>query len=184
MQQSPDLARRGEAEGLSRSSLGPPEVGRAHRSLDVGDRGGAHRELADAEADQQERRTRVARELAADVGPDATRVPGGGRAADQLQDGRMERVRDLRDPLVPAIGGQRVHREVVGADREEVDLPGKTVGQLRIHAPARSYMEKKRAEGKTKTQALRGLKRLITRSVFRTMTSIDQPTDRLTAVAA
>jgi len=32
-------------------------------------------------------------------------------------------------------------------------------------------MEKKRAEGKTKTQALRGLKRLITRSVFRTMTS-------------
>ena len=58
------------------------------------------------------------------------------------------------------------------------------VTQLRIHAPARSYMEKKRAEGKTKTEALRGLKRLITRSVFRTMTSIDQPTDRLTAVAA
>lgn len=58
------------------------------------------------------------------------------------------------------------------------------VTQLRIHEPARTYMDKKRAEGKTKTEALRGLKRLITRSVFRTMTSVDLPSDRLTAVAA
>jgi transposase len=57
------------------------------------------------------------------------------------------------------------------------------VTQLRIHEPARTYMEKKRTEGKTKTEALRALKRLITRSVFKTMTSIDLPTDRLTAAA-
>jgi transposase len=58
------------------------------------------------------------------------------------------------------------------------------VTQLRIHEPARGYIAKKRAEGKTKTEALRALKRHITRVVFKTMTSIDQPTDRLTAVTA
>ncbi|MDP9270903.1 MAG: IS110 family transposase, partial [Chloroflexota bacterium] len=58
------------------------------------------------------------------------------------------------------------------------------VTQLRVHEPARMYMEKKRAEGKTKTEALRGLKRLITRSVFKTMTSMHLPTHRLTAAAA
>lgn len=58
------------------------------------------------------------------------------------------------------------------------------VTQLRIHEPAREYMVKKRAEGKTKTEALRALKRHITRTVFKAMTSIYQPTDHLTAVAA
>lgn len=58
------------------------------------------------------------------------------------------------------------------------------VTQLRIHEPARDYMDKKRGEGKTKTEALRALKRHITREVFKTMTSMDQPTNRLTAVAA
>jgi transposase len=58
------------------------------------------------------------------------------------------------------------------------------VTQLRIHAPAIEYMAKKRAEGKTKTEALRGLKRHITRVVFKTMTSMHQPTDRLIAAAA
>ena len=45
-------------------------------------------------------------------------------------------------------------------------------------------MAKKRAEGKTKAEAIRALKRHITRAVFKTMTSMNQPTDRLTAVAA
>ena len=45
-------------------------------------------------------------------------------------------------------------------------------------------MTMKRAEGKTKTEALRALKRHITRVVFKTMTSMNQPTDRLTAAAA
>jgi transposase len=58
------------------------------------------------------------------------------------------------------------------------------VTQLRMHAPAKDYMAKKRGEGKTKNEALRALKRHITREVFKTMTSIDQPTDRLTTVAA
>lgn len=58
------------------------------------------------------------------------------------------------------------------------------VTQLRIHEPAQAYVARKRAEGKTKTEALRALKRHITRMLFKTMTSIDQPTDRLIAVAA
>jgi hypothetical protein len=58
------------------------------------------------------------------------------------------------------------------------------VTQIRMHAPARDYMAKKQAEGKTKAEAIRALKRHITRVVFKTMTSMNQPTDRLTAVAA
>ncbi len=58
------------------------------------------------------------------------------------------------------------------------------VTQLRIHEPAQDYLAKKRAEGKSKTESIRALKRCLTRVVFKTMTSMDQPTDRLTAVAA
>lgn len=58
------------------------------------------------------------------------------------------------------------------------------VTQIRIHEPAREYLAMKRAEGKTKTEAIRALKRHITRVVFTTMTSMNQPTGRLTAVAA
>lgn len=58
------------------------------------------------------------------------------------------------------------------------------VTQIRMHEPARDYVAKKRAEGKTKTEAIRALKRHITRAVFKTLTSMSQPIDRLTAVAA
>lgn len=58
------------------------------------------------------------------------------------------------------------------------------VTQIRIHRPAQDYMAKKRAEGKTKTESLRALKRHITRTVFNTMTSTSQPSDHLTADAA
>ena len=58
------------------------------------------------------------------------------------------------------------------------------VTQLRIHEPAKDYIAKKRSEGKSKTEAIRCLKRRLSRVVFKTMTSMDQPTDRLTAVAA
>jgi transposase len=58
------------------------------------------------------------------------------------------------------------------------------VTQIRMHDPAKDYLVKKRMEGKTKTEAIRALKRHITRVVFKTMTSMNQPTDRLTAAAA
>ncbi len=58
------------------------------------------------------------------------------------------------------------------------------VTQMRIHEPAQDYVAKKRAEGKSKTEAIRALKRQLSRVVFKTLTSMDQPTDRLTAAAA
>lgn len=58
------------------------------------------------------------------------------------------------------------------------------VTQLRIYEPAKDYVAKKRAEGMSKTEAIRCLKRSLSRVVFNTMRSMTQPTDRLTAVAA
>lgn len=58
------------------------------------------------------------------------------------------------------------------------------VTQLRIHDPAKNYVAKKRSEGMSKTLAIRALKRRLSRVVFKTMTSMNQPTDRLTAAAA
>src|SRR5207253_6148838 len=40
------------------------------------------------------------------------------------------------------------------------------VTQLRIHEPATAYLAKKRAEGKSKTEAIRAHKRCLTRVVF------------------
>jgi len=58
------------------------------------------------------------------------------------------------------------------------------VTQLRIHEPAKLYLAKKRSEGMSKTEAIRALKRHLSRVVFKTMTSMNQPADGLTAVAA
>ena len=58
------------------------------------------------------------------------------------------------------------------------------VTQLRIHDPAKNYVAKKRSEGMSKAEAIRALKRLLTRVVFKTMTTMTQPIDGLTAVAA
>jgi transposase len=43
------------------------------------------------------------------------------------------------------------------------------VTQIRMHEPARLFMKRKSSEGKTKTEALRSLKRHIARKVFETM---------------
>jgi transposase len=43
------------------------------------------------------------------------------------------------------------------------------ITQLRMHEPARTFMARKRAEGKTKREALRSLKRHLARSVWRTL---------------
>lgn len=58
------------------------------------------------------------------------------------------------------------------------------VTQIRMHQPAIDYVAKKRAEGMSKTEAIRALRRCLTRVVFKTMTSMTKPTDRSTAVAA
>ena len=47
--------------------------------------------------------------------------------------------------------------------------------QARIHPGARAYLAKKRAEGKSSAEALRCLKRLLVRVVWRTLQSAGEP---------
>ena len=87
---------------------------------------------------------------------------------------------------VPASSGathrQRFNRR--GNRQLNAALHRIAVTQLRIHDPAMDYVARKRSEGKSKTEAIRALKRQLSRAVFKTMTSMNQPTDGLTAVAA
>lgn len=88
-------------------------------------------------------------------------------------------------PLPASSGATHRHRFNRRGNRQlNAAIHRIAVTQLRIHEPAKAYMAKKRAEGMSKTEALRALKRLITRAVFKTMTSMNQPTDRAIAVAA
>ena len=43
------------------------------------------------------------------------------------------------------------------------------ITQARVHEPARAYLEHKRAEGKSRREAIRCLKRLLVRAVFQTL---------------
>ena len=65
----------------------------------------------------------------------ATGLPSLFAALDGLlerpQDGRVQRVVEVADVLVLAVGGQRVLDEVVGADAEEVALRRQQVGDER-----------------------------------------------------
>jgi transposase len=59
------------------------------------------------------------------------------------------------------------------------------VTQIRMHQPAKDFMARKMSEGKTKTEALRSLKRHIARKVYDTMTKhqLKTPTDLQSAAA-
>jgi transposase len=87
---------------------------------------------------------------------------------------------------VPASSGashrQRFNRR--GNRQLNAALHRIAVTQLRIHQPAKDYVAKKRAEGKSKTEAIRCLKRQLSRVVFNTLRTTTQPADGLTAVAA
>ena len=87
---------------------------------------------------------------------------------------------------VPASSGashrQRLNRR--GNRQLNAALHRIAVTQLRIHEPSKDYVAKKRAEGKSKTEAIRCLKRHLARVVFTTLKSQTRPVDGLTAVAA
>ena len=88
-------------------------------------------------------------------------------------------------PLPVASGASHRHRFNRHGNRQlNAAIHRIAITQLRIHEPARDYFDKKRSEGMSKTEALRALKRHITRVVFKTLTRINLPADRLTAVAA
>jgi transposase len=88
-------------------------------------------------------------------------------------------------PVPASSGASHRHRFNRRGNRQlNAALHRIAVTQLRMHEPAKDYLAKKHAEGMSKTEAIRALKRHLSRVVFKTMTSMAEPTDRLTAAAA
>jgi transposase len=76
-------------------------------------------------------------------------------------------------PLDASSGRQRRHRLNRRGNRQlNLALHRIAVNQARLHAPARAYLDRRRAEGKTWREALRCLKRHLARIVFRILKAI------------
>ena len=58
------------------------------------------------------------------------------------------------------------------------------VTQMRMHGPARAYLERRRGEGKTKREALRCLKRHLARSVWRALRAAEARREAMLAATA
>jgi transposase len=76
-------------------------------------------------------------------------------------------------PLDASSGRQHRHRLNRSGNRQlNLALHRIAVNQARLHAPARAYLDRRRAEGKTWREALRCLKRHLVRIVFRILKAI------------
>jgi transposase len=70
-------------------------------------------------------------------------------------------------PLEASSGKSQRHRLDRGGNRQlNAALYRIAITQARYYAPARTYLERKRSEGKSRREALRCLKRLLARAVF------------------
>jgi len=73
-------------------------------------------------------------------------------------------------PLDASSGKQQRHRLDRGGNRQlNCALHRIAVTQGRVHPPARTYLERKQAEGKSRREALRCLKRQLARTVYTTL---------------
>jgi transposase len=73
-------------------------------------------------------------------------------------------------PLQASSGRIQRHRLDRGGNRQlNSALYRIAITQARVHAPARAYLERKRAEGKSRREAIRCLKRQLIRVVFNTL---------------
>jgi transposase len=73
-------------------------------------------------------------------------------------------------PLDASSGKQQRHRLDRGGNRQlNCALHRIAITQGRVHPPARAYLERKQAEGKTRREALRCLKRQLARTVYTTL---------------
>ena len=73
-------------------------------------------------------------------------------------------------PLEASSGRTQRHRLDRGGNRQlNAALYRIAITQSRYHPPARDYLERKRAEGKSRREAVRCLKRLLARVVFNTL---------------
>lgn len=70
---------------------------------------------------------------------------------------------------IPASSGQTQHMRLNRGGNRQLNRALHTIAfsQARHHGPARAYLARKRAEGKTSRDAIRALKRQLVRSVFR-----------------
>ena len=73
-------------------------------------------------------------------------------------------------PLEASSGKSQRHRLDRGGNRQlNAALYRIAITQARYHPAARAYLERKRAEGKSRREAIRCLKRLLVRVVFNTL---------------
>jgi transposase len=73
-------------------------------------------------------------------------------------------------PLDASSGQQRRHRLNRSGNRQlNCALHRLAINQARHHPPAQAYLARKQAEGKSKREALRCLKRHLARVVYRTL---------------
>ncbi len=73
-------------------------------------------------------------------------------------------------PLEASSGRVRRHRLDRGGNRQlNCALHRIAITQARVHPPARTYLERKQAEGKSRREAVRCLKRQLARTVFNTL---------------
>ena len=73
-------------------------------------------------------------------------------------------------PLEASSGSTQRHRLDRGGNRQlNAALYRIAITQARYHPAARAYLERKKAEGKTRREAIRCLKRLLARVVFHTL---------------
>ena len=81
-------------------------------------------------------------------------------------------------PIEYSSGGKKKHRLSLRGNRVlNHAIHMAAVTQIRFDTPGRSYFDKKLAEGKTKKEALRALKRRISNAVYRQLvTDQQQPT--------
>lgn len=123
-----DVRRGFEGEDGVGEGAGFVEVQGADDVFEGGDGVGGGAEFADAEADQQGGEFGVPGHFAADAGGDVVGLGGGGRQADETEDGRVGKGTEVGDAFVAAVGGQGVLAEVVGADAEEGGVRGDPCG--------------------------------------------------------
>jgi transposase len=78
-------------------------------------------------------------------------------------------------PLPASSGERQRHRLNRSGNRQlNCTLHRIAVTQARMHPPARAYLERKQAEGKSRREALRCLKRHLARTVYRTLRTMEE----------
>ena len=77
---------------------------------------------------------------------------------------------------LPASSGQRQRHRLNRSGNRQLNcaLHRIAITQARMHPPARAYLERKQAEGKSRREALRCLKRHLARTIYRTLRAIEE----------